>query len=134
VSEDRGRRSRSQHVGVVDALGAGDQHLEKGHHLGSGLEVAGAVAQVDDLVGSCSMPRCVARVAGRMSPALATEWASSKLTSSRSRLRESGIEKVSHVLGRLLGWYRQLPQLQQHLSVFMPLNTSYIHYLTVDPG
>jgi hypothetical protein len=42
---------RPQHVGVVDALGAGDQRLEKGHHLGSGLEVAGAVTKVDDLIG-----------------------------------------------------------------------------------
>jgi hypothetical protein len=63
------------------------------------------LAEADELVAACWIPRRSLRVAASSNPALATAWVSSKLIARSSGARaawEDGIEKVPFCRGRMV--------------------------------
>ena len=63
-----------QHIGVVNAVAASQRRRHQGHHLVARVHPARGIAQVEALLDELGR----ARVAGRISPALATRRWSSK--------------------------------------------------------
>jgi hypothetical protein len=94
VAEDLGGGPGAQHVGVVDAVGSGEDRVDQRQHLRAGPVGAGPAAEVDLLVDHLLDPSRWASVAGSSSPALATAWSSSKPTTRALELCEDGIENV----------------------------------------
>ena len=70
----------SQHVAIVDAVPAGQHRVDHRHGLVPHVGSARGVAQVDMRVEQSRRPRRWAKVAGAISPALATSRSSSKVT------------------------------------------------------
>jgi hypothetical protein len=95
MTKHAGGRPGAQHLDIVDAVPAGDQAVHQREELAAWAGRAGAVTEVDQLVGGLLQAEPLASVAGSSNPALATARSSSKAASTWSSTTwEDRIEKV----------------------------------------
>jgi hypothetical protein len=98
VAEHAGGRSRVQQLHGVDAVPPATMECTNvSSRAGAGR--AGAVTEVDHLVGGLLDPQHSASVAGSNNPAEATERWSSKAMSTWSTTSEDGLEKCPPAQG-----------------------------------
>ncbi len=98
VAEHRGGVAGPQRVGVTDAISVTQRRVDQRHRLVPDVGCTHSV-QRDPVTEQLTHLRCWARVAGSTSPASATAWSSSKVTSKRSRVWQDRIEKVPSLTG-----------------------------------
>lgn len=95
-----GGRARPQHIGVVDAVTAGQQCVHHREQLATR-----PVTDTVERVGQRLDAQVLGRVAGRISPASATNRSPSNVTSTWSRLCEDlPILRVPPASGNALVW------------------------------
>jgi hypothetical protein len=70
VAEHLGGGAGAQHVGVVDAVAAGQQRVHQGQHLAAGPVVAGPGAKVDQLVDGRFDPQTLGQRCGQQQPSV----------------------------------------------------------------
>ena len=132
MAEHAGGRPAAQQLHVVDAVATSDQGMHQREQLAPGTSRAGAVAEVDQLVGGLLDPQPLGQGGGRSRPAWATARGSSKVISTWSSTTwEDRIEKVPPARGE---WLASQPPYSQ---VRRPFSHSH-HYTrctrSVDPG